>query len=141
MKLFMPITRFYFNNAKFLRFYSSSENSASIVHQLNRYNFNGSPFYLTAENAGTFQSSGKLPFMTNRSLASIEAFQEKMLQKVNMLIKDTIYQNFSLYRLVHATRNDLQKSLIQQYAAQAWNTNFFLSSLVCLMMIFILVLF
>jgi len=68
--------------------------------------------------------------MTPRSLTSIEFFQEKILDKLNMLVKDTAYQQFSLYRLVHATRNDLQKSLMQQYASQAWNTEFFLASLV-----------
>jgi hypothetical protein len=108
--------------------YSASGSAG--IHQARKYDMAHAPFVLTPENRHTFEQKRIRPFLSLSSLQSIEAFQDRMLRRVNQLVVNTPFQHFSLYRVIHATRNDLQKALLQQYASQAWNTDFFLSSLV-----------
>ena len=100
------------------------------THTLRTYNFLESPFYLTAENRAYFQEKRVMPFLSSSSLQSIQSFQSITLDKVNQLTKDTALERASLYRVVYATRNQLDKALLQSYASQAWNMDFFLGQFV-----------
>lgn len=99
-------------------------------HELRTYDFTESPFFLTAENRSHFQEKRLMPFLSTTSLNTLTNFQSRLLNKVNQLTHETALEKAALYRVIYATRNQLDKALLHTYASQAWNTDFFLSQLV-----------
>lgn len=109
--------------------------SASVIpdgapHGRPVYHFDKVSYLLTPSNRSQFLQKNIVPFLSVGSLKAMEAFQGRCLDKINTLTIDTPYHALPLYRLLHATQNDISKALIHQYASQAWNMDFFLSTLV-----------
>jgi Fe-Mn family superoxide dismutase len=72
---------------------------------------------------------GMVPFLSAPTLELLKSLQSSYLQQLNESLSGTEHSKLNLYQLAQQTHRDIGNSLINHYACQAWNMDFWLQGL------------
>ncbi|RKP35043.1 Manganese/iron superoxide dismutase, partial [Dimargaris cristalligena] len=69
------------------------------------------------------------PLFSRSTLVMLREYQSNLIQNVNRLTANTEYENLSLVSVARKSSKQAQQAAIFNYASQAWNLDFFLTTL------------